>query len=142
MSTVPKPAKPPKTPRYWKGHDTVEADLANIRELLDLSHEGEYRDGWWRFCATTKIEEPLERIILARERSEHFPFKTRWTSRHSRGQRLCACGLIVPGRDIPNQLHDAGSSSFVFSARWPDDPAQRVRVEAALLATPGHLSLR
>lgn len=139
MSKQPKPTKPPKPPRYWKGHDTVEADLAKIRELLDLSRQGQYRDGWWRFYAINKIEGPLERVLLARERGEHYPFKTRWTSRHPRGQRLCTCGLIVPARDTPKHLHNAGSSSFVFSARWPDHPAQRAQVEAAFLAAPGHL---
>jgi len=139
MSTAPKPAQPPKTPRYWKGHDTVEADLAKIRELLDLSREGKYRDGWWRFYAINKIERPLERVLLARERGEHYPFKTRWTSRHPRGQRLCTCGLIVPARDTPKHPLIRGSSVSVLNPCWPDDPAQRAQVEVAFLAAPRHL---
>ncbi len=138
MSAPPKPAKPPKRPRYWKGHVTVEGDFAKIRELLDLSREGECRDGWWRYYAINKIEGPLERVLLARERGEYYPFKTRWTSRHPRGRRLCTCGLIVPAHDTPKHAFSCGSSASVLEPCWPDDPAQRAQVEAEFLAAPGH----
>jgi hypothetical protein len=130
-------AAPPA--RYWPGYDTVEADLAKIRELLDLSRDGKYRDGWWRFYAINKIEGPLERVLLARERGEHYPVKTRWTSRHPRGQRLCTCGLIVPAHDTPRHSLSPGTSASVLDPCWPDDPAQRAHVEAAFLASPWHL---
>ena len=129
-----------KPPKYWKGFDSVEAELAAIRELLDRSRAGEYRDGWWRFYAVNKIEGPLLLIMAARARGVHIAFKTVWTAKHPRGQRWCTCGLMVPARDLPKQLHDAGSSSSTFSARWPDDPAQRNRVETDFTSAAGHMS--
>jgi hypothetical protein len=128
-----------KPPRYWKGYDTVEADLVNIRELLAKSRAGEYRDGWWRFYAVNKIEGPFLLILAARARGVHVAFKTVWTAKHPRGQRWCTCGLIVPARDTPEQTLNPGSSSYVLDPCWPDDSAHRAQVEATFLAADGHL---
>lgn len=83
-SSVSSQGKPPK---YWKGYVTVEADLAKIRERLESSREGKYRDGWWRFYAINKIEGPLLQVLEARARGEHLAFRTVWTAKNPRGQR-------------------------------------------------------
>ena len=130
-----------KQPRYWKGFDSVEADLADIRELLAKSRAGEYRDGWWRFYAVNKIEGPLLLIVAARARGVHIAFKTVWTAKHPRGQRWCTCGLIVPATDLPHQALNAGESSSVFDASWSNDSEIARQVKKAFDEAPGHLLL-
>ena len=130
-----------KPPKYWKGYDTVEADLAEIRELLDRSRAGEYRDGWWRFYAVNKIEGPLLLIIAARARGVHIAFKTVWTAKHPRGQRWCTCGLIVPATDLSRQALNAGESRSVFDASWSDDFEVARLAKEAFEEAPGHLLL-
>jgi hypothetical protein len=130
-----------KPPKYWKGYDTVEADLADIRRLLARSRAGNYRDGWWRFYAVNKIEGPLLLIVASRARGVHLAFKTVWTAKHPRGQRWCTCGLIVPATDLPHQTLNAGESSSVFDASWSNDSEIARQVKKAFDEAPGHLLL-
>ena len=141
-SAAPESGTPQKKPpRYWKGYDSVEADLADIRELLAKSRAGEYRDGWWRFYAVNKIEDPLVLITAARAHGVHIAFKTVWTAKHPRGQRWCTCGLIVPATDLPLQALNAGESSSVFDASWSDDFEVARQAKEAFDGAPGHIVL-
>jgi hypothetical protein len=141
-SAAPESGTPPKKPpRYWKGFDSVEADFAEIRELLDRSRAGEYRDGWWRFYAVNKIEGPLLLIMAARARGVHIAFKTAWTAKHPHGQRWCTCGLIVPARDIQRLVLGPGASAHVFDSSWPKESAERAEAEALFRTAPGHIEI-
>jgi hypothetical protein len=150
MSKRHKQTKPPKPLHYWKGHDTLEADLAKSRELLDLSREGKYRDGWWRFYAINKIEGPLERVLLTRERGEHYPFKTRWPhatpAAIGYARPASSCPPATSPRNSKKQAHRPSCFQQVGRTIPLNEPRSRPRssaghqiINAAGLQSSGHI---